>query len=174
RVLHAFPRVREHLDRLRVAYYILRLLREGTPERLPDVRLYDALLALLRALDHSELSVTLLFTLSADLHFLRHLGALPDAGRCTRCRQRLRAEEFAFDPRASGFLCRTCAPSLESTPHLTNAVKLLRVLLRNPVPPSRLQVPPEAVSALGELTRALLRPVHAQVGVTTSKRTVFP
>lgn len=174
RVLHAFPRVREHLDRLRVAYYILRLLREGTPERLPDSRLYDVLLALLRSLDRADVQMTPLFTLSAELQFLRHLGALPDTSRCTRCRQRLRAGEFGFDSKASGFFCRGCAPSLKSAPHLTNAVKLLRVLLRNPVPPPRLRVPSEAVSTLTALTRTLLRPVHAQVGVTTAKRTIFP
>lgn len=164
RVLRAFPRVREHLDRLRVAYYVLRLLREGTPERLPDARLYDALLALLRALDRPEAKVTLLFALSADLQLLRHLGVLPDTGTCAHCRQRLRAGEFGFDSRASGFFCRECAPSLEPAPQLTNTVKLLRVLTRNPVPPPRLRVPAEAVSTLAALVRRLLRPVHAQVG----------
>ena len=174
RVLRAFPRVREHLDRLRVAYYILRLLREGTPERLPDVRLYDALLALLRALDRPEAKVTSLFALSADLQLLRHLGTLPDTGRCARCRQRLRAGEFGFDPRSPGFLCRSCAPSLESTPHLTSAVKLLRVLVRNPVPLPRLRVPSEVAATLAALVRVLLRPTHAQVQLTISKRALLP
>ena len=174
RVLRAFPRVREHLDRLRVAYYVLRLLREGTPERLPDARLYDALLALLRALDRPEAKPTPLFALSADLQLLRHFGVLPDTSACARCRQRLRAGAFSFDARTSGFLCRECVPSLAPTPHLTSAVKLLRVLARNPVPSPRLRVPSEAVSTLTVLIHALLQPVSVQVGLSLSERALLP
>lgn len=170
RVLRAFPRLREHLDRLRPAYHILRLLREGTPERLPDPRLYDDALAVLRALDRPDVQVTPLFILSMNLHFLRHLGALPDTTACAHCRRPLRAGAFGFDTRALAFFCSTCAPAREASPELTNAVKLFRMLLRNPVPSPRLNVSQETVSTLALIIQVLLRPVHAQTGLRVPSR----
>lgn len=165
RVLHSFPRVREDLRRLRVAYYIAQLLHEGTPEHLPDARLYDAMCVLLDALDRPEQPVTPLFLLSADIQLLRHLGVLPDTRVCTRCRRPLSAGVFSFDRRALAFLCRRCAPGVRANPSLTDAVKILRLLSIRPAPPTRLQVPTGAVEELRRILHVLWEPLRVQTAL---------
>lgn len=165
RVLRAFPRLREHLECLMVGYHVAHLLREGTGERLADARLYDAARALLDALDHTDVRVTSLFALSADLQLLRHLGLVPDLFRCSRCRRPLRPAAFTFDERAPSFVCRTCAPATRDTAFLTEAVKLLRLLMRDPVPPVKLVVHGDVVRELTAVVRRLLAPLRVQVGL---------
>lgn len=162
KVMNAFPRIREDLRRLRVAYYIVQLLHEGTADHLPDARLYDAMRALLIALDRSPELRARLCALSAEVQLLLHLGALPDTAACGRCRRPLVAAAFSFSPQSTGFLCTRCAASTPS-PHLTDAVKLLRLLSAWPVPPENLQVPAEVTRELGRILRQLLRPLKQQV-----------
>lgn len=171
-VLRAFPHLRERLDRLRVAYYVLRLLRDSTPERLPDSRLYDSMLALLAALERPEGRVTPLFVLAADVHLLSHLGALPSMEHCARCRARLRAQQFSFDQALPGFVCARCAPTADTPRELTSAVKLLRLLARHPVPSPRVRVENDAVSIATAIVRRLLQPMRAQAGIRLSRHTV--
>jgi len=166
KVVHAFPRIREDLRRLRVAYYIAQLLHEGTADHLPDARLYDAMRALLIALDRSSELRIRLWSLSAEVQFLLHLGALPDTAACGRCRRPLVAAAFSFSPKSLSFLCERCATPT-SSPHLTDAVKLLRLLSARPVPHKRLQVPAEVMRELGHILRELLRPVGQQVRMRT-------
>ncbi len=165
RVLHSFPRMREELRRLRVAYYLANLLREGTGEHLADPRLYDAVSELLLALDRPDARVTPLFLFSADIQLLRHLGMLPETSTCGRCRRPLRANTFSFDEKETMFLCRHCRPDAPVAPYLTDAVKLLRLLATHPVPPARLRVSAGAASELPRLTSGLLESMRVHRGI---------
>lgn len=172
RVLQSFPRIREDLQRLRVAYYIAHLLREGTGEHLPDLRLYDAVRALLGTLDRPDTRVAPLVALSADVQLLRHLGSLPDASACARCRRPLARGAFSLDARGLGFLCRQCAPEETASPFLTDAVKLLRLLSARPVPPSRLRVPQGVIEELSSVIRLLKAPLQARIGLSAPRSRV--
>lgn len=167
RVLHAFPALRENLDHLRVAYRIVRLLHEGTGERLADAQLYDAARSLLSVLDgprRVELFLRLV-ALSADVQLLVHLGLLPDLYACSRCRRRLAAGTFTFDRRSPGFLCDRCTPRAGVPAGLTDAVKLLRLLAARAVPEEHLQVSANAVTALRGIVQSLWLPISAQIGI---------
>lgn len=166
RVLRAFPVMRGDLTRLRVAYYIAELLREGTGERLSDARLYDVALALLGALDDLSRPVSPFILLSAELQMLQHLGALPDLTRCGACQRRLCPDAFAFDSHALRFVCASCAPRNAASPHLTDAVKIIRLLRSRPVPPARVRLPLAVLPVIADIMRTLARPLRAQVGVT--------
>lgn len=169
RVLHAFPRVREDLARLRAAYYVARLLREGTGERLADHQLYDAVRSLLGALDRPAIQATPLFLLSADIQLLRHLGLVPATSACARCRRPLAPGDFSFDEGENAFLCLRCRPAVAPPPHLTDAVKLLRLLHARPIPPSRLKVSDGTFRELSALTGHLLRLVSVQAGIESPR-----
>lgn len=166
RVRRSFPVIREDLTRLRVAFYIAQLLREGTGERLSDARLYDVSLALLGALDDASRPVSPFILLSAELQMLQHLGALPDLTRCGPCQRGLRPDAFTFDSHALRFVCTGCVPKAAVSPHLTDAVKILRLLRRRPVPPARVRLPLAVLPVIAEIVRTLARPLRVQVGVT--------
>jgi DNA repair protein RecO (recombination protein O) len=167
RVLQAFPAMREDLTRLRVAYYIAQLLREGTGERLSDAHLYDVSLALLAALDDPSRPVSPFILLSAELQMLQHLGSLPDLTRCGTCQRALRPGAFAFDSLALRFVCTGCAPGgSAASPHLTDAVKILRLLYSRPVPPARIRLPLAVLPVIAEIIRTLAQPLRVQIGVT--------
>lgn len=172
RTLAAFPHLRSELKRLRVAYAIARLLRDGTGERLADARLYDAVSRLFRALDDARRVPSLLFLASAELHILQSLGAFPDPYRCVRCQRKLSAGAFSFDRRARAFACTRCA-SGDTSDVLTDAVKLARLLLVQPVPPKNLRASAGALKELRAVLAALFQPLRAQLGVrpaTTDKK----
>lgn len=166
RVRRSFPVIREDLTRLRVAYYIAQLLREGTGERLSDTRLYDVSLALLGALDDASRPVSPFILLSAELQMLQHLGALPDLTRCSSCQRGLQPDAFTFDSHALRFVCTACAPKATVSPHLTDALKILRLLRRRPVPPARVRLPLAVLPVIAEIVRTLARPLRVQAGVT--------
>lgn len=166
RVLHAFPRLRADLQRLRAAYAIVRLLRDGTGERLADSVLYDAVVVLFQALDaHDGAPAPAVAVLSAEIQLLRHLGLLPETRVCAQCRSTLRADQFVFDRRRSGFVCHVCAGNVEAAPGLTDAVKLLRLLADHPVPPANVTMTGAPVRALRRVLRTLFLPLKTQVGL---------
>lgn len=168
RVLRAFPRLREHLGRLAIAYRLARLLRDGTGERLPDDDLYRAASALLGALDAPGVRPTPLFALSADLQLLRHLGLVPDLYTCARCRKPLRAQQFSFHRRVPSFTCRDCVPSAPTNSSLTDAVKVMRLLLKDPVPPPTLQIPDAVIREIAGILRRVPQPANIQIGLGVS------
>lgn len=166
RVLRAFPRLRADLRRVRAAYAIVRLLREGTGEHLADPALYDAAVALFEALDARDAApAPALVVLSAEIQLLRHLGLLPETRTCAQCRSALRADQFVFDRRRSGFVCRSCAGNVAAAPDLTDAVKLLRLLANQPVPPANVAVTGAPVRELQRVLRTLFLPLKTQVGL---------
>lgn len=173
KVMDAFPRIRQDLRRLRVAYSVIKLLHEGTADHLPDARLYDAMRALLIAIDRSLQLRTSLWLLSARVQLLLHLGAIPDTAACGRCRRPLVAGEFSFSRESTGFLCRRCM-AFKPAPPLTDAVKLLRLLRAQPVPPENLQVPAEVTRELGGILRQLLRPLRQQARMRTEPPRFIP
>lgn len=169
RTLAAFPRLRSELPRLRLAYVIARLLREGTGEHLADAPLYDAMRALFDALDDDHVPPSPLILLSAELRMLHHLGALPDPYRCVRCQRKLVADAFSFDRRTRAFFCAACAPA-NKQPDLTDAVKLYRLLLAHPAPPAKVHASAAAVKELRAIIGALFQPLRAQIGIRLGTR----
>ena len=154
RVLQTFPRLRERLERLRFAYALARLLREYTGEGIRDVVLYDVVLRMFAVSDSLRPLPPLLIE-SAHVQFLKSLGALPDLYRCTHCRQPLKAYAFSLRGSHRGFWCTTCRGREDRL--LTDVVKVLRVFLRDPVPPRSLRVPVGVQRRLREIIRTLFR-----------------
>lgn len=162
RVLHAFPRLREHLDRLDIAYDIAKLLRRHTIEGMIDRQLYDATLAVFHALDDRRSLLPLLYE-GVIVRLLASHGALPDLLRCTRCRSSLRSRAFGFPGGQRGFVCVSCGA--QSDPPLTDVVKLLRLLLHHPVLARGLNIPETIEQRTRSLVQSLLRSHARSAGV---------
>lgn len=154
RVIQSFPRLRDDLDRLHVAYHIADLLRTYTDEGVRDAVLYDTLLDLIHAADTTKRLPPLLVE-SAQAHILRFLGVLPDLYRCTHCRKPLEAGKFALRSSRRGLWCEACGG--ERDPSLTDVVKILRLLLKRPVASRSLSIPESVQKKLRAFLRAHLR-----------------
>lgn len=154
RVLRAFPRLRERLERLQLAYTLARLLREYTGEGIRDLSLYDAILRLFATADVPRPLPPLLVE-SAQAQLLKSLGALPDLYRCTHCRQPLRACAFSLRSSQRGFWCASCGGKSDAL--LTDVVKVLRLLMGNTVAPRSLRVPADVQRRLRAVLRSFFR-----------------
>lgn len=171
RAVRSFPRLRADIARLRFAYAVAGLLRNGTGEGQRDVLLYDAILSLLAAADTAGTLPPFLLE-AAHLHVLRSLGALPDLRRCTHCRLPLRSGAFSLRGTRRGFWCAACGGGGDG--EITDVVKLMRYLTRTPRPRAGVRARPLTQRRLRAVIRALWhsQPLPVPAGEGLRGRTV--
>jgi DNA repair protein RecO (recombination protein O) len=108
RVTRAFPRLLGNLERLSAAGAVLRLSRDLLPERSPDEAIFDALLAMLDALDQAEIAVEPM-RLACELRLLTLAGFAPLLAACGRCGKRPAQGRAAdFDAASGSIVCQAC------------------------------------------------------------------
>jgi DNA repair protein RecO (recombination protein O) len=108
RVVRAFPGLLHDLPRLNAAGALLRLTRDLTPEHSPDEDLFEALVAMLAALERPDVP-SAAFSVAFQLQLLALSGLAPllhACGGCGKLPGTGRAAEF--DPQRGCLVCRAC------------------------------------------------------------------
>jgi len=130
--LEAFRPLREDLDRLSRALYLLALVDLATPLDHPQPGLLDLLLTTLHALQEVEGEPALDRTLRwFEVRLADALGYCPQVGVCALCGADLAPGRHAFAPSAGGAVCPGCRPRVPGAvlPLSVNALKVLRFLV---------------------------------------------
>ena len=154
RVVKTFPTLRTDYDRLEVAYDIVKTLRHYTGEGQGDTKLYDVVIGCLVCVNESKEAPRFLREIVA-VQLLRFLGALPDLYSCTRCRKRLKANDFSFKSNERGFWCCVCGEEKDET--MTDVVKIIRIFLTGKENIFKLQISDASLRRLRQITLELLR-----------------
>ncbi len=104
--LNAFLSVKNDLDLLSYALYLVEMINQFTPQETEDRLLFELLLKTLEDLPYA-LNRELLLR-HFELHLLRKVGYRPELGKCVLCRKTLESVTNSFAPSAGGMLCPSC------------------------------------------------------------------
>jgi DNA repair protein RecO (recombination protein O) len=125
--IHAFPRLRDDLEPLGRACYVVELTDRFTEDAEPNPELFRSLVQALIRIDAGtapELTLCLF-----QLQLLALSGYRPQLHRCVTCDALIAPGANAFDPALGGVLCPACAPAQRTAlPISDTALKLLRNL----------------------------------------------
>ena len=157
--LEGFRPIREDLQRLSQALYVLELVDVITPEAQPNYSVYHLLLGAMRSLA-SEASVSLLPYF--QLRLLGHSGFMPELYRCVECGSNIVPNKHRFTPDNGGILCDFCHPhNALVLPLSLDTLKVLRFLQKEEYAGTveRLRLGSNTLDELERLLEASLRHV---------------
>jgi DNA repair protein RecO (recombination protein O) len=104
--LNAFLVLKNNLDLLSYALYLVEMVNQFTPPETEDPQLFELLLRTLEELPRAADRELLLRHF--ELHLLRQVGYRPELEKCVICRKTLAAVTNSFAPSAGGVLCPSC------------------------------------------------------------------
>lgn len=154
--LEVFRSVREDLNKLSQALYMVELVDTITLEEQPNYPIYRLLLDALRALAGDAPPSLLPFF---QLRLLGHTGFMPELYQCVECGSTLVPGLHSFMPGRGGTLCNSCHPPKVSVlPLSLNSLKVLRFLQREEyISIERLRLEPETLVEVERLLEAMLQ-----------------
>ena len=161
-VVESFYTLRQDLERLAYASYLLELTDVTTEPHEPLPEVYDDLVAALHAITGGGDSD--LIALAFTLRLLAAHGTAPEITICLECGEAL-AGDAAFLPAQGGFVCRRCSPG--SGGHVTisgAALGALRGLLT--LPPERLNRITLQAEVRRQVSQVVRKHVDYHVGET--------
>ena len=132
--IHTFRALREDLDRITHAHYVVELLDRFATEGEESPVLFGLLIETLEHLcDTDDLSLTVRYY---ELRLLALAGYQPQLFQCLSCGDRIQPVVNYFDPEHGGVLCPRCGEGLigrsglprQVRPLSVNALKVLRYL----------------------------------------------
>jgi DNA repair protein RecO (recombination protein O) len=132
--IHPFRALREDLDRITHAHYVIELLDRFSSEGEENPTLFKLIVdALQHICETDDLSLTVLFY---ELRLLALEGYQPQFFRCLDCGETIQPVTNYFDPEQGGILCPGCGEALIGRPGLpgrvrpvsVNTLKVLRYL----------------------------------------------
>jgi DNA repair protein RecO (recombination protein O) len=135
----AYRSLREDLSRIAHAYYVAELLDKLTPDALENYPAYKLAVEALQftANDADPDRVLRWF----EMQLLGYLGYAPELSKCVECRNDLTPVVNAFSPALGGVVCASCKRIGIGRELSVNALKMLRLMQRNPYGPvSRVRV----------------------------------
>ena len=152
--------LREDLDRIAAAWYIVEIADRSTAERAPAAPVFDLVETALRHLEagHPPSLVCRWW----DLHLLDRTGSRPELSACARCQGSLHETTNGWDPLEGGAVCTGCIDrSVVGLPALSvRALKSLRYLLVSDFAgAARLRLDPALEAELERHLRAFLQHV---------------
>ena len=125
-VLDGYRAVREDLDRLSQAIYMMELVDAITPEEQPNYPIYRLLLDTMRSLTGDASPLLLPYF---QLRLLGHSGFMPELYQCVECQETLAPGQHRFIPDRGGSLCDSCHPlDVSVLPLSLDTLKVLRFL----------------------------------------------
>src|SRR3954451_6795275 len=144
----AYRPLHDDLSRIAHASYVSELLDAFTPDALenyPVYKLTTVAFALISEDAHPD-RVLRWF----ELQLLNYMGYAPELIQCVQCRSELQATTNGFSPQQGGVICASCRRIGVGRDLSVNALKVLRLMQRNPYSAiSRVRLDPDLS---GELT----------------------
>ncbi len=127
-----FPQLKNNINSLAEAYYIMELANLLLPEASPHPQAFPALLNALRALNSGRSpSAVSRFT---ELALLADAGYLPELQLCLVCRRNIQPNRHRFAPGLGGVVCDACPIPLGPALQLSvNTLKTLRYFASQPI-----------------------------------------
>lgn len=127
--IEGFKNLRDNLKKTALAYYFAELCDKLTAEEEQNIKIFDLLLEVFRALDKHK-SVSLLPNYF-ELNLLAALGYKPELGLCVHCRRSLQPIFNFFSYKLGGIICGSCSRTVDpkSIKISKNTLKALRIFL---------------------------------------------
>ena len=156
--LEGFRPLREDLDRLSKALYMLELVDSFSQEEQPNYPIYRLALDSLRSLSGDAPPALLPYF---QMRLLDYSGFRPELHRCVECEAGLEPGLHSFSPSQGGALCDSChPPGVSIMPMSLNAIKALRFLQNESMSRAeRLSLNRDTLAELERLLGTLLRHV---------------
>ena len=156
--LEGFRPLREDLDRLSKALYMLEMVDSFSQEEQPSYPIYRLVLDSLRSLSGDAPSALLPYF---QMRLLDYSGFRPELRRCVECEAGLEPGLHSFSPSQGGALCDSChPPGVSILPMSLNAIKALRFLQNESMSRAeRLSLSRDTLAELERLLGTLLRHV---------------
>lgn len=125
----SFKTLREDLNRISHAYYVVELLDRFTEDSIENYPVYKLLLEVLQRLsDDRDPGLVVRYY---ELRLLGYLGYRPQLQQCVHCSRELTPAAHFFSPSLGGVVCQNCeAASGDARDLSLNALKVLRHLQR--------------------------------------------
>jgi DNA repair protein RecO (recombination protein O) len=125
-VLEGHRSVREDLDKLSLAIYMMELVDAITPEEQANYPIYRLLTETMRSLADDDSPLLMSYF---QLRLLGYSGFMPELYRCVECAAVLEAGHHRFAPNQGGSLCDSCHPlNVAVIPLSVDTLKVLRFL----------------------------------------------
>ncbi len=155
--INSFRQVKNDLDLVSSACYIIEMVNRFTPEETADRRLFDLVLNTLERLSSTGKCGLLLRYF--ELHFLQKAGYRPELEKCVLCRKQL-ATASTFSPSAGGMLCPACQRQSTHYGYTLSAGGLKTMQLIQATDWAGLDAVPVEDSTIDELEKLIRRYVH--------------
>ena len=155
--LEGFATIRDDLDRLSLALYLLELADRFTVEHAEADAVYRLLLVALLRLARGDGEQ--LVARSFELGLLDATGFRPEWRDCAACGEPVLPDALAWSPLAGGVICTACRGSHpEAGPIDENVLKVLRYIQQEPYEEAaRVRLTPELASGLERIMHELMR-----------------
>jgi DNA repair protein RecO (recombination protein O) len=129
-LISGFPKIRDNLDRLAYAGYIMELTTWILPEKEPQQEVYFLLLAILHLLQKAESKELIqLITRIYEVRLLNMLGYQPVLEVCANCGQPVKTGKIGFSPPMGGILCYNCLAEAPQVLPITQGLRIVWQLL---------------------------------------------
>ena len=155
--IEGFAAIRDDLDRLSLALYLLELADRFTVEHAEADAVYRLLLVALLRLARGDGEQ--LVARSFELGLLDATGFRPQWRDCAACGEPVSADALAWSPLAGGVICAACRGSHpEARPIEESVLKVLRYIQQEPYEEAaRVRLTPELASGLERVMHELMR-----------------
>lgn len=155
--IEGFAAIRDDLDRLSLALYLLELADRFTVEHAEADAVYRLLLVALLRLARGDGEQ--LVARSFELGLLDVTGFRPQWRDCAACGEPVSADALAWSPLAGGVICAACRASHpEAGPIEESVLKVLRYIQHEPYEEAaRVRLTPELASGLERVMHELMR-----------------
>jgi DNA repair protein RecO (recombination protein O) len=109
-LIHSFAGLREDINKLAWASYLIELVNAMTAEKIRNKMLFKLLLVFINCIDKGILKEEIPRVF--EVRLLALLGYQPLLDHCLRCKKGLAGEKIFFSVREGGVLCPACAVNL--------------------------------------------------------------
>ncbi len=131
--IEAYRSLRQDLDKISRAYYVVELVDRFTEEEDPAQPLFQLLADTLSRLNAAETRQQYLVLRFFELHLLGLTGFQPQLHFCVSCNRPIKEEANAFSVNDGGLLCPACSQTHPQAKSLSiGALKILRFLQTRP------------------------------------------
>lgn len=129
--INLYQPLRENLEKMGYAAYVLELIDRFTSEDDPNIYIYTLLTNTLKRIADCDDPIPIIRFF--DLHLLDAVGFRPELQSCVRCRRVIQPEDQFFSPEEGGIVCPSCSSAVRGKLAVSmQTLKYLRHYQRSP------------------------------------------